>query len=272
MNVKYPIATDANPSSEAALQELISKIRAEPTGHYLLSEGGRWHGGIHITEHSHRNHAFEPIRALADGELVAYRITEDYLQSTYQDQILQYSNSFCLLRHQCPIPESENTFTFYSLYMHLRPLKYLPGRLYRVKNARSIRNTASPGHADANRTTLPTASLIECLPDVPAEQHQLGEGEGASEYLFVKARRYNPDNEESGNEFWIALHEKNKPDFYTDGFEAQNTQPHWLPQPRITPPDDHQTREGAIPLPEPENALELQRDQLVILETPIPIR
>src|SRR5690554_1057031 len=214
MHARYPINTIANPSSEAALQELINKVRAEPTGHYLLSEGGRWHGGIHITEHSHRNHAFEPIRALADGELVAYRITEDYLQSTFQDQTLQYSNSFCLLRHQCPIPESENTFTFYSLYMHLRPLKDQPSRLYRVKSIRSIRSTANPTHADANRTTLPAGSLIECLVDVPAEQHTLNN----SEYLFIKARTYNQDSGAGSEPFWIALHEKNRPSFHTDGF------------------------------------------------------
>lgn len=271
MQVKYPINTTANPSSEAALQELISKIRTESTGHYLISEGGRWHGGIHITEKSHPNHAFEPIQALADGELVAYRITEDYLQSTYQDQTLRYSNSFCLLRHQCPIPESENTFTFYSLYMHLRPLNAQPGCLYRVNNNRSIRRTANPTHTDANRKTLPAGSLIECPPDVPAEQHQLRESEGAIEYLFVKARTYNLDSGAGSESFWIALHEKNRPSFHTDGFEAQNTQPRWYPQPRITPPTDHGTREDLIPLPKIEQQPEIQLNQLVILDTPMPL-
>ncbi|MFY0666388.1 MAG: hypothetical protein JXQ97_17350 [Natronospirillum sp.] len=209
----------------------MNKIRVEPTGHYLLSEGGSWHGGIHITEKSHPNHAFEPVRALADGELVAYRITEDYLQSTFQDKTLHYSNSFCLLRHQCPMPDSENSFTFYSLYMHLRPLSYQPGPLYRVKKNRNTRSVANPADHSGNPDALPAGSLIECLTE-PAEQHPLGE----SEYLFIKARTYNPDNGDVSDPFWIALHEKNKPAFYTEGFEAQSSIPRWYPQPRITPP------------------------------------
>lgn len=231
MHVRYPIPTTANERREAALLELLNKIRVEPTGHYLLSEGGSWHGGIHITEKSHPNHAFEPVGALADGELVAYRITEDYLQSTFQDKTLHYSNSFCLLRHQCPMPDSENSFTFYSLYMHLRPLSYQPGPLYRVKKNRNTRSVANPADHSGNPDALPAGSLIECLTE-PAEQHPLGE----SEYLFIKARTYNPDNGDVSDPFWIALHEKNKPAFYTEGFEAQDTVPRWYPQSRITPP------------------------------------
>ncbi|RUO33751.1 hypothetical protein [Aliidiomarina soli] len=234
MDVSYPIKTSATARSEGALLELLSKVRTEATGHYLLSEGGRWHGGIHITERSHPNHPFEPIRALADGELVAYRMTEDYLQSSFQGQTLHYSNSFCLLRHRCPVPDTQDSFTFYSLYMHLRPLNYQPGPLYRVKSTRNTRRAANPAEHSGDTQTLAAGSLIECLSD-PAEQHSLG----GNDYLFVKARTYNPENGDVGEPFWVALHEKNSPAFYTDGFEVQSTFPRWYPQPRITPPQDN---------------------------------
>ncbi|MEB0080376.1 hypothetical protein QN386_25620, partial [Pseudomonas sp. CCI3.2] len=81
----------------------------------------------------------EPVRCIADGEVVAYRLNADYLNSRFEQNSsvlqLQYSTSFCLVRHTYqspPNPEEgpdhgkQNSLTFYSLYMHLLPFERYP--------------------------------------------------------------------------------------------------------------------------------------------------
>ncbi len=127
-----------------ALHSLLEK---ENSGFYLLSKHGFWHGGVHLSESTAPQCLRqEPLRCIADGEVVAYRLNRNYLQSTFEGSEqcteLRYSTSFCLVRHTfeaadpqpvkssvSPETESENTaddltknvLTFYSLYMHLLP-------------------------------------------------------------------------------------------------------------------------------------------------------
>ncbi|PTT72819.1 calcium-binding protein, partial [Pseudomonas sp. HMWF007] len=137
LNFQYPFRkADGKQFSDA--EEVYKVLENETSGHYLLGSNKFWHGGIHISNASAPQCILnEPIRCMADGEVVAYRLNEDYLESTFgeNEKKLQYSNSFCLVRHEyksAPNPEEgpnkgkQNKLNFYSLYMHLLPFKRYP--------------------------------------------------------------------------------------------------------------------------------------------------
>lgn len=137
MNFQYPFRkADGKQFTDA--EEVYKALEGEKSGHYLLGSNKFWHGGIHISDASAPQCVLnEPIRCMADGEVVAYRLNEDYLESTFGDneKKLKYSNSFCLVRHEyksAPNPEEgpnkgkQNKLNFYSLYMHLLPYKRYP--------------------------------------------------------------------------------------------------------------------------------------------------
>ncbi|WP_236192335.1 hypothetical protein [Pseudomonas glycinae] len=137
MSFQYPFRKADGKQFESA-DEIYKALEKETSGHYLLGSNKFWHGGIHISNASAPQCILnEPIRCMADGEVVAYRLNEDYLESTFGEnqRKLQYSNSFCLVRHEyksAPNPEEgpnkgkQNKLNFYSLYMHLLPFKRYP--------------------------------------------------------------------------------------------------------------------------------------------------
>lgn len=137
MDFQYPIRKADGKQFEDA-ECIYTALEAETSGHYLLGNNKFWHGGIHITDKSAPQCVLnEPVRCVADGEVVAYRLNDDYLESTFGDneKKLKYSNAFCLVRHEYkspPNPEDgenkgkQNTLNFYSLYMHLLPYKRYP--------------------------------------------------------------------------------------------------------------------------------------------------
>ncbi|MDA8482642.1 hypothetical protein NNO07_06135 [Pseudomonas resinovorans] len=137
MNFHYPIRKpDKTPFTNA--NELYEALEREIGGYYLLGANGFWHGGIHISDRSAPHCILDdPLCCMADGEVVAYRLNDNYRESTFGDgasaKKLKYSNSFCLIRHEYrspPNPEEganhgkQNTLTFYSLYMHLLPYNH----------------------------------------------------------------------------------------------------------------------------------------------------
>ena len=97
----------------------------EPSGSYLVSRKGMWHGGVHVTENG-AGQSFDldaGVRCIADGHVIAYRINRTYPESAGTDANgrpigVPYSTGFALVRHTMSFP-SDATLTFYSLYMHL---------------------------------------------------------------------------------------------------------------------------------------------------------
>jgi hypothetical protein len=53
---------------------------------------------------------------MADGEIAAWRVNQDYLKGNYIGKALQYSTSFLLVKSVCkPDPQQESTWMeFYS--------------------------------------------------------------------------------------------------------------------------------------------------------------
>ncbi|MDR6503410.1 putative chitinase [Burkholderia ambifaria] len=98
----------------------------EPTGTYLVSRKGMWHGGIHVTEAGAGQALdLEPgLRCIADGVLIAFRANKTYPVSEVatadggSPYEAPYSTGFALVRHTMEFPRDAK-LTFYSLYMHL---------------------------------------------------------------------------------------------------------------------------------------------------------
>ncbi|MEA3125566.1 MAG: hypothetical protein QOD67_2585, partial [Caballeronia sp.] len=99
----------------------------EPSGSYLVSKTGMWHGGIHVTD-TGAGQALDldaGVRCIADGRVIAYRINQTYPLSDVSDANSEatapapYSTGFTLVRHSMEFPKGA-TLTFYSLYMHLQ--------------------------------------------------------------------------------------------------------------------------------------------------------
>ncbi|VTM10836.1 Phage-related lysozyme (muraminidase) [Raoultella terrigena] len=125
-----------NGKQYATLDEMMGLIGREPHGSWMAGTNRMWHGGIHLTEISAPGSVLKPdsmdsvvpVQCMADGEVVAWRLNQDYKKDTYNHQALQYSTTFVLVKSVCkPDLKKENTWLeFYSLYMGLAPLSEFP--------------------------------------------------------------------------------------------------------------------------------------------------
>jgi predicted chitinase len=100
-------------------KDCYDNLENKADGNYLFSQKGLWHGGMHFDGSFDKE-----IRAIADGELVAYRINQNYLynddETKKDDGTVEtglYSTGFFLLKHTLAYPKT-NKLTFFSLYMH----------------------------------------------------------------------------------------------------------------------------------------------------------
>jgi hypothetical protein len=118
MIISYPVlpARQANESEDRYFQRLLNVHVLQGEGRFPISTINtskgplhRWHGGIHIAGLG------EPIRAMADGTVVAFRFAKS--AETYEE-LGKYDTSFVLIRHETQTGEN-TTVAFYSLYMHL---------------------------------------------------------------------------------------------------------------------------------------------------------
>lgn len=168
--------------------ELSTLLASAGDDLYLLA-GQAWHGGIHISEDGAPwAKDIHPVRCVADGEVVAYRMMPDYLTSDFKGETYRYSNSFCLVRHNFEHPGTDGEqqgFSYYSLYMHLCPWNAWPSaKRYRLKKRWNVRNSV-PHHGDPlPAVTLPAGEIFE---PVAGEALQQGKIDGVS-YDFMRIR------------------------------------------------------------------------------------
>lgn len=83
-------------------------------GVYPIAFDRRWHTGVHLYPATQN----EKVRAIADGEVVAYRVCQHAIDG---GAALDSNAGFVLLKHTSETGEGR-TLTFYSLYMHLLEL------------------------------------------------------------------------------------------------------------------------------------------------------
>lgn len=168
MNFQFPISKEDG--SAYTTEELFDLLAKELTGHYLLGNYNYWHGGIHFSD---ATVAYckdkQPIHCIADGQIIAYRINDNYCRSEYipdrnnsssdNNLSLFYSNSFCLVKHDYTSPAKET------------PKKETPskaqqwvGRYFRLSTERNIRDKSTTNDKECDFTgKLPKDSQIQII-------------------------------------------------------------------------------------------------------------
>ncbi len=125
----YPFA--GNTGNPLANLTSLAKARG---GYYPMGANGLWHGGVHFDQGTAGTFDQSSVRCIADGEVIAYRIDEQYPISEYTGEVplikrALFSTGFVLVRHRLALPPlhpapvsdaSAPALTFYSLYMHLQ--------------------------------------------------------------------------------------------------------------------------------------------------------
>lgn len=227
MKFAFPILTAAGEEFKD-VKALTALINGEKSGHYLLGNHNKWHGGIHISDQSAPWCKDKyPVRAIADGKVVAFRMMKDYLTSEFQGESLRYSNCFCLVQHEyCEInaqTKAKNEFTFYSLYMHLLPWdQYQTAEKLVLKKGWNARNSvphANQQRADAAlpRFALPKDTELEMDSSTPSQKGSVGDKEYDFIRVTIKSKLSNAQMKEAekagvlvseGSSAWIA----NSPD------------------------------------------------------------
>jgi predicted chitinase len=194
LSFKYPI-TKADGTEFKSAKELLGQLNGESAGFYLLSTNAFWHGGLHISDDTSGYVAEKrPVRSMATGEVVAYRLNDDYCTSTWGEaanvQTLKYSTSFCLVRHAYASPHKrpvapatattkpattptpatkagadqgpQNTLVFYSLYMHLTPYAGYAQRVV-VQGTSALAYMQFPGIRDGASSSTAARDLTPGL-------------------------------------------------------------------------------------------------------------
>lgn len=244
MKFAFPILT-ATGEEFKDVKALTALINGEQSGHYLLGNHNKWHGGIHISDKSAPWCKDKyPVRAMADGKVVAFRMMKDYLTSEFQGESLRYSNCFCLVQHEyCEVnteTKAKNEFTFYSLYMHLLPWgQYQSTEKLVLKKGWNARNSVPHANPDAEqqrvdaalpRFTLPKDTELEMDNGTPSQKGSVGGKEYDFIKVTIKSQLSNTQMKEAekagvvvsqGSSVWIA----NSPDAVT--FIKPNV-PTWL--------------------------------------------
>jgi len=117
--------TGLNSSSGADTDPMMTVVeKYEPGYHgcFPVTFDRRWHCGIHLVPDTKG----EPVRAIADGDVIAYRISQVPISDGHKDdsgqEELNTNTGFVLLRHVTDTGDGR-TLTFYSLYMHLLDLE-----------------------------------------------------------------------------------------------------------------------------------------------------
>ncbi|WP_329911746.1 anthrax toxin-like adenylyl cyclase domain-containing protein [Serratia quinivorans] len=138
--IVWPIPSNNRGSEFGNQEEILSHLGGESTGLYMIGRNGMWHGGIHITNATTpwcalsgkavsevidfpvASKGEQAVRCMADGEVVAYRICNDYMQLKWESGPLSISGSFVLVKHYIqPGENATSGLHFYTLYMHLAP-------------------------------------------------------------------------------------------------------------------------------------------------------
>lgn len=203
MKTAFPITKDAEGTEFSNLEELQQLLKPEPNGQYLLGSNTHWHSGIHISDAcAPWCIDKQPIRAIADGKVVAYRMNSEPLISRLHDGIenkeFVYSNNFCLIEHQYSATNNAegpdngkiNQLKFYSLYMHLAPQSNadVDDKTYKIKSGKSRPARANfiecSYEPDNGYVDLPANCKFKKLSDTKKVSKY--EGSGTSSFTKIK--------------------------------------------------------------------------------------
>ncbi len=137
MKLNFPLKTQ-DLSNWRSASDHYEVSQSKVGGWYPVGRNGFWHGGTHIDGNF-------PVHAVADGELIAYRVSEDYIDpeslSKYpvggnEIPIVEFpiSDNFVLTKHSFTPPEMK-PIVFYVLYMNLLPFNPLKKQISKKQKA-----------------------------------------------------------------------------------------------------------------------------------------
>lgn len=236
MKICFP-ARKANGEQYATLDEMMQPLCQEPHGSWLAGTNNMWHGGIHITSKSAPGSVLTnetadtavPLQFMAGGEVVAWRVNQDYLTSTYMNKPLQYSSTFVLVKSTCT-PDHEkkaNSLDFYTLYIGLAPLSaFAKHKLYQVTekgdglSQREYTGKEKDGDkAPVAKSKLKTGDRVIVLREITFDL------KGQTQ-TFGLARVLNSKSEMTGKAYWVSLDSQ----FVTPDGEQMAHLPAWMQQ------------------------------------------
>lgn len=92
-------------------QEYYDALAQAEDGFYPIGANGQWHGGIHFgAQTAAKLEQSGGVRCIADGEVIAYRIDDDYPNVRYASAgPALYSTGFVLVRHRLQLPSAPKT-------------------------------------------------------------------------------------------------------------------------------------------------------------------
>lgn len=106
------------------MMDVVDTFELSHSGVFPIAFDRRWHCGMHLVPSGGAGQ-LEPVRAIADGEVVAYRVAMKAISDGQKNRdgtdALNSNTGFVLLKHVTDTGEGR-TITFYSLYMHLLDL------------------------------------------------------------------------------------------------------------------------------------------------------
>ncbi|MGU7770651.1 peptidase M23 [Burkholderia sp. MR1-5-21] len=111
----FLLPVDAGLTAEDPLMDKLDKM-TDSDGLYPIAFDRRWHTGLHLVPSDDLS---LPVRAIADGEVVAYRVCQQPIEGVSDSK--NTNTGFVLLKHTTETGDGR-TLTFYSLYMHLLDL------------------------------------------------------------------------------------------------------------------------------------------------------
>ncbi|WP_299015283.1 hypothetical protein [uncultured Photobacterium sp.] len=221
-----PKADGTNFSDQA---ELENQLKQETKGQFGFNPSNHcWHGGLHITEknapwvkHKH------PVRAIADGEVVAFRMGSEYQTSTFKNETLSYSNGFCLLKHQIK-DENSSSFTFYSLYMHLKPRSSGEPPRYQLTEERNVRFSPPPYDGQTRTLPLNKEAILERTTSAIVSGYLSGNRYKFAEFTVVDKGEHNASTEiADGTKVWIAIEKSAENDLFKK-YLKETPSPQWV--------------------------------------------
>ena len=241
MNIRYPVRK-ADGRDYKNYDELLTDIRKNAHGWWLLGVNRYWHGGIHIGTSSSPASVLNqdtpeksvPLQFMMDGEVVAWRVNRDYAAiECYQERPLRQSGTFVLVKSVYKSDEQDESswLTLYQLYMHIAPLSEFPKRpLYRVtQKGHGVRMRKHSRHDDSR----------EIAPDVLANKHghvrTLVQGDTLAvlqQKSFLLEQRPEPfalvqclqDGKPAGDLFWVSM----RPEYLESDGECYVCLPDWM--------------------------------------------
>ncbi|VEB98105.1 Predicted chitinase [Cedecea lapagei] len=237
MKICFP-ARKANGEQYATVDDMMQPLCQEPHGSWLAGTNNMWHGGIHITGKSAPGSVLTgetadtavPLQFMAGGEVVAWRINQDYLTGKYINNSLQYSSTFVLVKSTCtPDPEKkDNSLDFYSLYIGLAPLSAFPEhKLYQVteKGDGLSKREYTGKEKDGDKAPVAKKNKLKTGDSVIVLREITFDLKGQTQ-TFGLARMLNSKSEMTGGAFWVSL----DPHYLTSVGEQRAHLPAWMQQ------------------------------------------